>query len=104
MDRNTGSSLYSRDTMIHMSIVSRRMRAGSTVSNRFWIQLLTRGACSRCVSTRSVGNTVCAKALEAETSVANRVRERRVRVMGRLVARRWNLGGALSVYIIALYQ
>jgi len=56
IDRNTGSSLYSRDTMIHMSMPSRRMSAGSTVSKRLAIQLRTTGACSRCVSTRSAGN------------------------------------------------
>src|SRR5687767_4325760 len=56
IERNTGSSLYSRDTMIHMSMPVRVMSCGSTVSKRFWIQLLTSGACSRCVSTRTAGS------------------------------------------------
>ena len=52
IERNTGSSLYSREMMIHMSMLSRCMSAGSTVSKRFWIHDLTSGACSRCVRTR----------------------------------------------------
>ncbi len=35
IDRKTGSSLYSRDTMIHMSMPVRVISCGSTVSNRF---------------------------------------------------------------------
>ena len=55
IERNTGSSLYSRDTTIHMSMPSRRIKPGITVSNRRSIQGFTSAACSRCVSTRSEG-------------------------------------------------
>src|SRR5918994_3356267 len=56
IDANTGSSLYSRVGMIHMSIPSRAISGASTVSNRFLIHGVTIAFCSRCVSTRCVGS------------------------------------------------
>ena len=56
IDANTGSSLYSRVGMIHMSIPSRVMIGPSSVSKRFLIHGVTRSFCSRCVSTRCVGS------------------------------------------------
>jgi hypothetical protein len=56
IDENTGSSLYSRVGMIHMSMPSRVISPGSTVSKRFRIQGVTSSVCSRCVSTRTDGS------------------------------------------------
>lgn len=55
MDRNTGSSLYSRDTITHVSMPSRRISAGSSVLKRCSIQRDRSGGCSRCVRTRLDG-------------------------------------------------
>ncbi len=56
IDANTGSSLYSRVGMIHMSIPSRAISPGSSVSNRFLIHGVTSAFCSRCVRTRTAGS------------------------------------------------
>src|SRR5687767_3244196 len=74
IDGNTGSSLYSRVGMIHMSIPSRAINGPSTVSKRFLIHGVTIAFCSRCVSTRSVGYVWRATALAvADVSWASAV-------------------------------
>src|SRR4051794_6675661 len=80
IERNTGSSLYSRETMTHMSMPVRLIKAGISVSNRFWIQPLTSGACSRCVSTRCAGSGydgACALLTTVAAAIAAIVKNRR---------------------------
>src|SRR5580765_5061268 len=81
MERNTGSSLYSRETMIHMSIRSRRIRAGRTVLNRCVIQPYCTVACSRWVSTRLAGNACVDEETDSGTHKTSARMNRRM--MGR---------------------
>ena len=70
IDRNTGSSLYSRDTTTHMSIPSRRISDGRIVLKRCSIQRYCNAFCSRCVRTRLAAGACAAGEMDTNAAIA----------------------------------